>query len=523
MRDGRFAVLAAVAVGGLAAAVVLIWTPTYVPLFDLPNHMARHYIESLQLAGRDPGGYYGVRYRVMPNLGADLVVPPLMLLFPPLIACKLFLTGSVLLFWGGQALFVRSRSGLEGRSWMAATALLTPWIMNGPFFWGFLNYYSGMGLAFLLLAHREAMRGRPRFRPLETAAHASAVGLLFIWHLFPWAIYVALTSADTLARVFSSGADWKAVARRQIAGEVAVVLPSLGLLLLYLLGQEHAVNPNSRFFWGGPVRKLTMWLVAFRGYDARADAVVLALWVAAILLAFDLRAVRRGLSLRSLAGPAVLAACYLVLPSELGSTTEADLRILPALLACSVGLLGQGTVRRCYLLAVLLAVAVGVRTGSVATSWARISARFDAEAKVFTALPRKARVLPVTGVFGNDKRYPEVHFGAWTVITSGADYPRLFTWEGGGSGVSRASSRYPTPLIIHDGGCPVPVRVERDRFTVVDGAVRRCYDYVLVLNPLGTPIEVPASFPVVARSGPATLYRVTGAGDPVSPDTANGP
>ena len=78
---------------------------------------------------------------------------------------------------------------------------------------------------------------------------------------------------------------------------------------------------------------------------------MLVLWVLAIALAFDLRAVRRGLNLRSLSGPAVLAACYLVLPSHLGSTTEADLRILPALLVCSVGLLGQGTVRRCYLLA----------------------------------------------------------------------------------------------------------------------------------------------------------------------------
>ena len=147
----------------------------------------------------------------MPNLGADLVVPPLMLLFPPLIACKFFLTGSLLLYWAGQALFVRSRSGLEGRSWLAATALLTPWIMNGPFFWGFLNYYSGMGLAFVLLAHREALHGRPRFKPFETAAHSMAVGLLFLWHLFPWAIYVLLTSTDALVRILSSGAGWKAV------------------------------------------------------------------------------------------------------------------------------------------------------------------------------------------------------------------------------------------------------------------------------------------------------------------------
>ena len=205
------------------------------------------------------------------------------------------------------------------------------------------------------------------------------------------------------------------------------MLPSLGLLLFYVLGQQHAVNPSSHFVWGGIVRKLTIWLVSFRGYDWKVDLVVLVLWVLAIALSFDLRAVRRGLNLRSLSGPAVLAACYLVLPSQLGSTTEADLRILPALLVCSVGLLGQGSVRRCYLLAGLLAVAGVLRTGSIATSWGQIASRFEAEAKVFPGLPRRARVLPVAGVFGNDKRFPEVHFGAWTVITSDASYPLLFT------------------------------------------------------------------------------------------------
>ena len=96
MKDGRAAMLAAVVAAGLVSAVILIWIPTFVPLFDLPNHTARHYLESRWLAGRDLGGYYGIHYRIMPNLGADLVVPPLMWLFPPLIACKFFLTGSLL-------------------------------------------------------------------------------------------------------------------------------------------------------------------------------------------------------------------------------------------------------------------------------------------------------------------------------------------------------------------------------------------------------------------------------------------
>ena len=62
-----------------------------------------------------------------------------------------------------------------------------------------------MGLAFVLLAHREAMRGRSRINLFETSAHSLAVGLLFLWHLFPWAIYVLLTSTDALVRSLVGG------------------------------------------------------------------------------------------------------------------------------------------------------------------------------------------------------------------------------------------------------------------------------------------------------------------------------
>ena len=140
-----------------------------------------------------------------------------------------------------------------------------------------------------------------------------------------------------------------------------------------------------------------MWLVTFRGYDWKVDLVVLILWVMAIALAFDLRAVRRGLTLRSLSGPVVLAAFYLALPSQLGEHHGGRSANPPAVL-CSVRLLGQGSVRRCYLLAGLFAVVVALRTGSIATAWGRISSRLEAEAKVFPVLPRRAPSCPSRGL-----------------------------------------------------------------------------------------------------------------------------
>src|SRR5208282_342777 len=85
-----------------------LWSRPYVPLVDLPNHMARHYLEHLKLSGQPLPDGYEVAYDVLPNLGGDLVVPALMSVFDVPTAAKVFLTLSVFLYWLGPALFILS-------------------------------------------------------------------------------------------------------------------------------------------------------------------------------------------------------------------------------------------------------------------------------------------------------------------------------------------------------------------------------------------------------------------------------
>ena len=133
----------------LAQAWVIV-SPVYPPLFDLPNHMARHYLEARALAGHALPAGYSIDYRVLPNLGGDLVIPPLLLILDPLPAAKVFLILSVWLCWLGPALFVL-RLGQYRLPALLAALLWLPFTFNYHFFWGFLNYYSGLGLSFLVL------------------------------------------------------------------------------------------------------------------------------------------------------------------------------------------------------------------------------------------------------------------------------------------------------------------------------------------------------------------------------------
>ena len=130
----------------------VIWSPVYPPLVDLPDHMARHYLEARAMAGHELPAHYAIVYRVVPNLGGDLLVPLLLCVLDPLPAAKVFLTLSVWLYWLGPALFIL-RLGRYQPAALLAAMLWLPFVFSSQFFWGFLNYYSGFGLAFLVLTH----------------------------------------------------------------------------------------------------------------------------------------------------------------------------------------------------------------------------------------------------------------------------------------------------------------------------------------------------------------------------------
>src|SRR4051794_30714514 len=106
-RLGRAGLAAAACVVlGLGLQIASVWAQIYPPLLDLPNHAARHSLESRWLTGGGVPAYYSVRYGVLPNLGADLTPPWLMAVLPPLAACKLYLSFCLVLAWLGPTVFL---------------------------------------------------------------------------------------------------------------------------------------------------------------------------------------------------------------------------------------------------------------------------------------------------------------------------------------------------------------------------------------------------------------------------------
>jgi hypothetical protein len=417
------------------------------------------------------------------------------MLLPPLTACKVFLTLSAFLFWAGPALFIL-RHGQWRPPALFAALLLLPWVLCSPFFWGFLNYYSGVGLCFLALTHYLALRDRPGTPWLGLALHAALVTLLFFWHLAPFVIYGLFVACDLAT---TAGAAW--IRQRRLWAGLArlwpFVLPLVpGLLLFssYSLGNV-GVNPAGGFNWGGWARKLQGPLALASSYDLRVDLASAGLWLAALVAAF--RAPPRG-QLRW--GPlhlalVVLVLCYLAVPYELGSTSSADARLLPALLVCALAVLGAWPARRLLPAGVLLAACLLVRVGAIHHAWDHLSQRLSAQARALDRLEPGSRLLPVILTPEPSKYYPEGHFADWAVVLRGAFVPTL----------SAQSDQWPLSYTVR---CDPAVRADAGAYRLEEGPIRACYDYVWVYNPHDRKVVVPDSFEQVHAEGPLTLWRV---------------
>jgi hypothetical protein len=485
---------------GLVLPIYAIWSQTYVPLNDLSNHMARHYLEYRWLSGRGLPPFYEINYRIMPNLGGDLVAPLFFFLFAPMTAVKAFLTGCVLLYWIGPSLFIWQQGGRTCGALVAAMFWL-PWLLSTDFFWGLTTNYSGMGLAFVVLAHHGLLRNdlpprRPAYLLGQMILHSALVTLLFFWHLAAWGVYCLIVGCGCISRGVDDYRQRRTIGSclgRAVA-EVLPIAPSVLLLGWYALSHVGVGEPVI-FQWGSWSEKARFVDALFGDYDAKTSALVLFIWAVAMLSTFSSRSLFwkcfrfEWLHLAIV----MLVIAYLVLPHNLLSV-GADSRLLPAILVTVLSALGKLPVRRVAFAVVVLAACVVLRGGAVVRAWNGISVRLDSYAQAFALIEPGSRVMPVTPTWV-DYNYPDMAFYAWAAVSRDAFIPTLF-------------SRQDSHVLHLTAQNTIFVKREVDRYEFEEGPVSDSYDYVWLYNPEQKAVRVPEGWRRVFSADPMSLWRV---------------
>ena len=403
----------------IAFAVMPLLSTPIPPLFDYPNHLGRMAI--LAADDQDPllNRYYAIRWRILPNLGMDVVVPWLAAAMPLVDAGRVFLVATLFLMAAGPVLLFRVWWG----TW-------SPWACSGflflysrVFLWGFVNYLAGIGLALCVLAGWIALERRSW--PLRGLAGTLGATLVFFCHLEAFGVLALMLVGVEMPKLFLAARLRDVATLGARAG--ALILALLPATLLFVvIWQPHAA---AALTLPRLDRKPDLLFSVFDNYSRPFDVACFVVLLAAGIGAF----VRGRLTVVVAAvWPLLLIGIvYLALPSTLFTGEGADHRLpLVLFLVLAAATRPQGWSRR-QVGAVVTALAAlfVVRMVVIEKVWLEAAQTYRQDVAILTRLPAGARVAvaaPASAV--RVSAAPEYHFPVLAILLRQAFVPTLFAF-----------------------------------------------------------------------------------------------
>lgn len=364
--------------GVLACAAPLIG-PAIPPLTDVPGHIGRYYVMLHGDASPTLAASFRFEWRLIGNLGVDLIVWLLGHVMPVELATKLTVVGIVLASAGGMLALAREVHGrVPPTAWLAV-----PLTYAFPFQFGFLNYVLAVALCFWSLALWLRLGRLERLR-LRALLFVPIGVVLFVTHLSGWGVFGLMAFAAELARLRGRGQGWIEAARRGVLACLPLVPP----LVIALTGsRDPQAQTYDWFFWSAKLQ----WLLSvlrerFQTYDL----------LSALFLAGALIVGGRRLGVRALlAGPALaVLAAFILLPRVLMNGTNADMRVVPVALALALlAIRPPADPRTARWIATLAVGFAALRLTITTIVFGDIAAGQQRELAALAAIPRGASVL----------------------------------------------------------------------------------------------------------------------------------
>jgi hypothetical protein len=351
------------------------------PLVDLYGHIGRYAVQT-DLANRpELQPYYSYEWRLIGNLGADLLVELLHRVLGLEGAVRAVVALTQLLATLGILAVSRA---VHGRITPFAIAAL-PLIYGYPFNYGFINFALGMALALLAFAAWVSLRARAR--PLAAALWLAVAGpVIWVCHTYGWAFLGLMCGAAMLADEVAARSHPFAAIRRILGACAPLLLPLVPMLLW-----RSEVGPSFTGTWAWFFKGI--WLISalrtkWHDFDLASLGVIAALIVAAVFYRGT------GFDRRVALAAALAFGCVAALPMYVLGSAFADMRMVPyafilALLAIAPRRMGPWGRAAFWSVALGLFVVRAVGTAAAYVAHARPIA---AAVPTLEAIPRGSRV-----------------------------------------------------------------------------------------------------------------------------------
>jgi hypothetical protein len=399
----------------LAVVSVPIFSTVLPPLVDYPNHLAR-----MHLIAEGGNQFYAVRWAPLPDLAADLIIPPLAHIVLLAMAGKLFLMLTFALMAGGTVWLNRAATGCW-RLWPLLAFLL---LYDRILLWGFINYLFGVGVALSGLALWLTLEDRPAWR---RALASSLVALAcFFSHIAAFGVYALAILGVELLPAWNQlcASHYRDLTRRIVLAGIQFVLPAILYLFLQPASEGGPISYGN--FW----RKADLLFSVFDNYSRPFDIACFVLFIAF----FAMLAWRHWLTIvpRLAVALAILSAAYLALPSQLLSGSGVDRRLPVALFLLLVAATAP-VVPLPYRVAWTIRIAVGAvfvaRMAVIEAVWLNTDSIYSADIAVIDSLPEGAKLAvayPPRDI--NAGAIPEVHVATLATARREAFVPTIFAY-----------------------------------------------------------------------------------------------
>jgi hypothetical protein len=464
------------------------------PFVDYPNHLARMHVLIEQPRSEALQRYYEIRWRPLPNLAMDLVVPMLARVMTLDWAGKVFILMYLALLPGGTALLHRVATG----RWSVWPLFAFLFLYTHVLIWGFPNYLFGLGLALPAFALWLALA--KRMAALRTGVASAGALVIFFAHLEACAIFALLIAGHEIGELWRRRAisAWDLLPRALAAG-LPFVIP-LAILVADGLGGE-----LGDIRYEGLLRKLEV-LPMFEGHVA-LDIATVAVVVPLIAVGFLRHCVTVVPALR--APLLLLVLAYLLAPVELMTAHGIDERLpLAIVLVLAAGTtslrLSAGGLRVAALAGLALFLA---RVAVTELDYARANQIYPRLIALLDQVPRGGRLAVAfnSNEIGSSG-VPINHLPTLAVIRRDAFVPTLFALE-----TQQPVSLTPAARALRDAADPGDLWAALMAGEAGDATVRSAlagFDALVVLD--AQPFEVPAT-PFLAPVGVEpdfALYRI---------------
>ena len=510
MRHQTVLALFALLCGVLCLPILL---HAHLPMVDLPNHLARHYLAT----AHDPAlaRYYTYQFSAKTNAAVDALW---LFIGHRLMDVEAFsrLMFAIYVINFMAAILLLSRV-LHGRwlLWPLGAGLL---VYNGVFFWGFQNFLFTVPFALHGLALWLALEGRPPW--LRALLFVPICWLLYEMHLLGFAVLLFTAFGREVQRLLTL--DRAALPGHLIRHAVSGVPFAIPVLLTLHEALTAPPQAFGNFTYFGGIASRIQALMSLGRVITAGQAPVLD-WVSTLLvvvLALILLSLgqQSGIRLRladRIKGPVIaLALVAAIMPFALNGVAYVNIRypfICVALIFA--GSSWQMLSRRQAMTLGLVLLTLGMaRLVLIDRLTARYSRDVDQMQTLFTDLPAGARIMPVRMSRMQDGQ-GYWHMQAYAVFRSHAFVPTLFLGTHGihvqpaWRNIAVAQGRsVPAPLVLNPELYAQAMRGPAGpEFWV---GWRQHYTHLLAMDPLPAALVDSTVLKQIAHQGRFALYRI---------------